>query len=55
MLQTHLQVQSDGEEDHCGRHSRVSSEHQDFFACILNNHELQHRNTFSVANHRVEL
>lgn len=40
---THLQVQSDGEENQCSRHSHVSSEQQHFFACTLNYHELQRK------------
>lgn len=46
LMVTHLQVQSDGEEDQCCRHSCVSSEQQDLLACILNGHKLQHQSTF---------
>lgn len=52
---THLKVQRDGEEDQGCRHSHVSSKEQRFFASILNNHKLQHQNTFSAVNHRGEL
>lgn len=40
---THLQVQGDGEENKCSRHSHVSSEQQQLFACSLNYHELQNQ------------
>lgn len=52
---THLEVQSDGEEDQGRRHSHVSSKQQDFFPHILNDHELQHQKTFTAVNHRGEL
>lgn len=52
---THLEVQSDGEEDQGRRHSHVSSKQQDFFPHSLNDHELQHQKTFTAVNHRGEL
>lgn len=53
--ETHLKVQSDGEEDQSCRHSHVSSEQQHLFTSILNYHELQRQNTVSAPRHKAAL